>query len=211
MKKEFLSYRGIGTLFALFGIISGFICLCIALIAQFNVTEVAHNESSGYLGIVLFIFLILSTIMYIIEKVFPYEFNRTVLIHTLIPFTALLGSIYSLLFIYYSVGNSEIHGLPLNNQLSFLSLFFFAIYTLMYNGFITDWWENIENFHFKGLMLILIEIPNFISWWVLAYATPLNYIKDISSPVHFWLTFTFALSLVSLITSIRLIKIKKHP
>lgn len=208
MKKDILSNKGIGTIFLILAILSGFISLSIAIFAQMKPIDIPVNEDSGVLKIVLYVLLIASIIMIVIEKYTSFTFNRNALMYIIIPLTATLGSLYSFLYIYSSMGNNVISGLYINNQINFLSLFFFVIYTLMYNGFLTDWWQNLKGGVFKGIMLFLLEIPNFISWWVLAFAAPLNYIEGIDTPEHFWLTFTFALSVVLFLTSIRLIKIK---
>ncbi|WP_066302091.1 hypothetical protein [Bacillus sp. FJAT-29937] len=206
MQKNNFTYKIIGTIVIVFAILTGSICIFISIFAQMNTIEIPLEESSEIFSILLYLLLFIALIIMIIEKYTNFKFNRKVLISIIIPLTAIMGSLYSFLYIYYSMGYTVIDGLYVNNQLNFLSLFFFVIYTIMYNGFLIDWWNNLNNIVYKIFMLILLEIPNFISWWILAFSAPLNYIERINSTEHIWLTLTFALTVVLLLLGIRLIK-----
>ncbi|HDX9614771.1 TPA: hypothetical protein ROY01_006003 [Bacillus toyonensis] len=194
-------YKYTGGIYILLGIFTVMISAGIALFAQFQLKE---QQVSGFTWI-LFGLLCITLIMFIVEKMSNYVFNRNVLINIFIPIVGIVGSLHSILDIYYKMGNAPIKFFYINNDTNFMSLFFFAIYTLLYNGIIIDWCDNLRNSLFQRIMLIIIEVPNLISWWVLIFSSSLSYMK-INSVTHFWFSFFSALSVNLLLMGIRLIK-----
>ncbi|KAB2481416.1 hypothetical protein [Bacillus cereus] len=204
MEKLNFSYKINGMIIILFAMLSGAASIGISIFSQSQIIDI-HLKRFNQLDYFLFIITSIILVIFIIEKCTSFVFNRNILMYIVIPLPAILGSLYSVCFIFDQMGYLHREIFPLNNDASFTSLFFFAIYSLMYNGFIIDWWDNIEIKSFKWIMLIFIETPNFISWWVLAFIAPLNFIKE-NSHGHFWMTFFFALSVILFLAGIRLIK-----
>lgn len=209
MKNSDFPNKVVGAVIIILAILSLLASIGFSVFAQLQMVGVPLEEKSlNWLSSFVFIVGVIAVIVILIEKYTNLVFPRDLLLRIFIPLVAIFGSLHSFLFIYYNMGNSQFEFFRINNHTNFMSLYFFAIYSLMYSGFITDWWNNLKNLILKWIMLILIEVPNFISWWVLAFSVPLMYIEEINSSVHFWFTFFFAWCVVLLLMGIRLVKSK---
>ncbi|MBJ8080095.1 hypothetical protein JDS82_02520 [Bacillus cereus group sp. N14] len=188
-------------LFASFSLLIGLV-MCIR--AQFPIANIRPIEFN-----LLNAFIMVTGVICVAIKGFELltnrEVNRNRIMYIGIAITAVLGSSYSFCYIFEKMGYFHLEYLPLNNDTSFTSVYFFALYTFIYNGFIIDWCDNIEIKLTKFFMLAIIEVPNLISWWWLIYIAPLSFVEE-NSQNHFWMTFFFALSIVLFLVSFRLRK-----
>lgn len=159
------------------------------------------DDSKNNLDLIIISILFIS---FLIVIIFHKKINFFYFLQLLIVLFATLGSLHSILFIYYKMSGITNGWIAIDNDTNFTGIFFFAIYTIIYNGFLCKWWDKQLNSIRKYILLFLIEIPNVIAWWILAFTAPLSYVGGMNAPGHFWMTLLFALSVVLTLTGIRL-------
>lgn len=173
---------------------------------QINAVDVPLDTKSNNLD-----FLILAPlILFSLVALLLYKKYQNFFIKTFIIIFAVLGSLHSLLFIYYKMSGFTNGWISIDNNTNFTGIYFFAFYTFLYNGFLCDWWDKQIDSLKKYILLCLIEVPNVIAWWILGFSAPMNYVKNINDPGHFWMTLFFALTVVIALTGIRLSKISDN-
>lgn len=203
MKQKKSRYEIIGAIMLLIAIF--LIVVNIGISGYLQYKSEVEGLIPKYIIITFVGIFIIASIMWLIEKKTNIEFPRNIVGIVVVFLVALLGTFNSALFIYYNSGNPQFDWFPITNDTNALSLGFFFVYTAMHQGFIIDWWYKLRNPIGKFFMMIIIEIPNFVSWWVLAFSAPFFY-TDMESKGHLWMTGLTALIVVLTLTGMNLIK-----
>ncbi|RKI20813.1 hypothetical protein [Bacillus thuringiensis] len=120
-----------------YGCLGMFFFIFSVIIAFFTQIQTKAPQEIGFNEIMNILFLIV-LLMYICEKVMNHTFNRDVLFRLFFPLVGIIGSLHSILDICYKMGLTPIKFLYINSSTNFTSMFFFAIYTLLYNWVIID-------------------------------------------------------------------------
>lgn len=186
-------------------IFSFFASLYFSIKLQLNVTDTPVDTKYNNLDLLILPPLLIFGLISMIFMKHP-KFNANLFCKIAIVLVATLGSLHSLIFIYYKMSDVTKGLISIDNNTNFTGLYFFAIYTLIYNGFLCEWWDKQKDSIKKYTLLCLIEIPNVIAWWILVFASPLSYAGGMNTSGHFWMTLFFALCVVLTLTGIRLYK-----
>lgn len=186
--------------------ILSFIFIVISLSLALSIqNSSAVYKTNIFNSFVLLILFTLALIGVLLQKFYS-KFSDDIYIKIAIPIFGISSCLYSLFFIF----DIKMGGISVDNNTNFICLLFFAVYTYIHSGFLCDWWEKQKDSIKKYIILILMEVPNVISWWVLAFSSPMNYVENINSPGHFWMTLFFALAVVFSLTGLRLYKASKQ-
>lgn len=182
-----------------------FICFCISIWFSVSLQSSSTIKQTNSLNTYVFLILFLLALVGVLFQKHP-KFTLSIYMKFATPIFGLTSCLYSLFIIF----DIKIGELSVDNNTNFMCIIFFGIYTYFHSGFLCEWWDKQKDSLKKYILLILIEVPNLFSWWVLAFSTPLYYVEDIHSLGHFWMTLFFALTVVFSLTGLRLYKASKQ-
>lgn len=181
------------------------IFFCISLSFSISLQSSSNVEQTNSLNTYVLLITLLLAIVGVLFQNHP-KFSLYLYMKFATPIFGLISCLYSLFFIF----DIKIGELSVDNNTNFMCIIFFWIYTYIHTCFLCEWWDKQKDSLKKYILLILIELPNLFSWWVLAFSAPMYYVEDIHSPGHFWMTLFFALTVVFSLTGLRLYKASKQ-
>lgn len=213
--KNYIFVQGVGaTVMCIAFIALGFL-IFLSLKANLGISlQYLDNQPTAYTYI-LFSLITIFLIIFLIKKIFKKSLTDDFKWNFSIFILGALGSWNALLYILSKGYNINIPYMNIDGTTAFMGVYFFGFYTLIYNAYLVDVWEKISSKPKLVFYLILMEIPNFLSWWSLILSSPINFIsndtsiddlKEFNNIYTLNIGLAFSLFIVTCLVTIRIIK-----